>query len=173
MRMIGKEMLSTRKQGGELEKGRDLLSILVQANTDSQLPQSKRMDDEEVLARTLISNNKIYQLLNENNNAEVPTFLAAGHGTTSTQTTWALFALSQKPELQARLRAELRQVQTDSPSVDDLSPEQLPFLEAVVRETMRLHAAVSSVIRVATKDDVIPFAEPFVDKTGKVCREIQ
>lgn len=60
MRNIGKEMLSARKEGGELEKGRDLLSALVRANTDSQLPDSKRMNDEDVLARTLLSNIYIY-----------------------------------------------------------------------------------------------------------------
>lgn len=81
---------------------------------------------------------------------------------------WALYALSQRSDLQSRLRDELRSVPTDTPSADDLGPERLPFLDAVAREPLRLHAAVPSTIRVATKNDVIPVSEPFVDRNGKL-----
>jgi cytochrome P450 len=46
----------------------------------------------------------------------------------------------------------------------------LPYLDAVVRETMRLHAPVPSTFRVATKDDAIPLNTPFKDTKG-VLRE--
>lgn len=78
---------------------------------------------------------------------------------------WCLFALSQKPEIQRKLRAELRAVSTATPGMDELSA--LPYLDAVVRETMRLHAAVSSTIRVAVSDDVLPLGTPFVDRNGR------
>ena len=42
----------------------------------------------------------------------------------------------------------------------------LPYLDAVVREALRLYAPITTTMRVATQDDVIPFAEPFVDKHG-------
>lgn len=44
----------------------------------------------------------------------------------------------------------------------------LPYLDAVVRETLRIHAPVPSTMRVAQKDDVIPVGEPFVDRHGNV-----
>ena len=44
----------------------------------------------------------------------------------------------------------------------------LPYLEAVVRETMRVYAPVSGTIRVADKDDVIPLERPYVDTKGIV-----
>ena len=103
--------------------------------------------------------------------AEVPTFLVAGHETTSTETMWALFALAQKPETQQKLRDELLAVPTETPDMDDLNA--LPYLDAVVRETLRVHAAVTAISRSVNKDDVIPLNVPFVDKKGVEHKEIR
>jgi hypothetical protein len=42
----------------------------------------------------------------------------------------------------------------------------LPYLDMMVRETMRIHAPVPSTIRVAMKDDILPLNAPFKDKKG-------
>ena len=42
----------------------------------------------------------------------------------------------------------------------------LPYLDAVVRETLRLYPAVPGTARIAMQDDVIPLNEDFVDKNG-------
>lgn len=44
----------------------------------------------------------------------------------------------------------------------------LPYLDAVVRETMRVHAPVPSTIRIAVRDDVIPLNTPYTDVKGQV-----
>lgn len=93
-------------------------------------------------------------------------FLLAGHETTSTATMWCLYALTQAPDVQKKLRDELFTLQTEAPTMDELNG--LPYLDAVVRETLRIHAPVPTTMRVATKDDVIPISEPFVDRHGKV-----
>ena len=49
----------------------------------------------------------------------------------------------------------------------------LPYLDAVVRETMRMHGVVPFTNRRAMQDDVIPLAEPFIDKNGVVRTEIK
>jgi cytochrome P450 len=102
--------------------------------------------------------------------AQVPTFLVAGHETTSTATTWALFALTQCPEAQVKLRNELLAVETDNPTMDELNA--LPYLDAVVRETLRIHPPVASTIRVATQDDVLPLNEPVKDRNGNILESI-
>lgn len=153
MDRIGKELLSESKtalaHGEKMEKtswkSRDLLSLLLRANMATDLPESQRMTDEDVLA-------------------QVPTFLVAGHETTSTATTWALYALTQAPEAQSKLREELLTVSTDNPTMDDLNA--LPYLDAVVRETLRVHAPVPSTMRIAMKDDILPLSTPFTDKYG-------
>lgn len=144
---IAKAALEASKDGAqERLHGRDLLTILVKANMASDITESQRMSDEDVLA-------------------QVPTFLVAGYETTSVATTWCLFSLSQAPEAQQKLREELLAMSTDTPSVDDLTA--LPYLDAVIRETLRLHPPIHTSIRVAEKDDVIPLDTLYVDAKGR------
>ncbi|KAF9265256.1 cytochrome P450 [Marasmius fiardii PR-910] len=145
---IARDLLRQRKNTTSEKSGnRDLLSLLVRSNIDTDLPDNQRMSDDEVLA-------------------QVPTFLAAGHETTSTSTTWAIYLLSMYPQTQIRLREELLSaVPTDTPSMEQLNA--LPYLDAVVRETLRLLAPVPATQRMAMKDDVIPLDEPFIDRYGR------
>ena len=97
-------------------------------------------------------------------------FLVAGHETTSGAATWCLFALTQAPEVQKKLREELWTLETDTPTMDELS--SLPYLDAVVRETLRIHAPVPSTIRVAMKDEMIPTADNITMRDGTVRKGI-
>ncbi|KAI0791591.1 cytochrome P450 [Irpex lacteus] len=128
-------------------QGRDLLSLLIKANMATDIPEHQRLSDDEILA-------------------QVPTFMVAGHETTSTATAWALFALAQYPDVQAKLRDELLSVSTESPSMEEL--QALPYLDMVVKEVLRHHTPVPAAIRMAMKDDVIPLNTPFVDRNGVV-----
>ena len=49
--------------------------------------------------------------------------------------------------------------------MDELSA--LSYLDIVVRETLRVHSPITSTIRVAMEDDVIPLNTPFVDKNDQ------
>ncbi|KAJ7235227.1 cytochrome P450 [Mycena rebaudengoi] len=84
----------------------------------------------------------------------------------STSATWALFALTQNVAAQKRLRDELLTVSTDNPSMDELNA--LPYLDCVVRETLRLYAPVPLTGRVAMRDDLIPLSTPYTDVNGTV-----
>jgi cytochrome P450 len=84
--------------------------------------------------------------------------------------------MSQRPELQIRLRSELASVPLPS-STRDTSPlsqeelsalDRLPLLDAIVRETLRVHPPVPGTMRVAVRDDVIPVSKPYIDKYGKL-----
>ncbi|KAF7358392.1 hypothetical protein MVEN_00889300 [Mycena venus] len=153
MGRIGREIIRNSKDemagSGtfEMGRGRDLLSLLVRANTASDVPESQRLSEEEVLA-------------------QVSTFLVAGHETTSTGTTWALFALTQNIPAQTRLRAELLGVDTETPTMDELNA--LPYLDCVVREVLRLYPPVVSTGRVAIQNDVVPLDTPWTDANGIV-----
>ncbi|KAI0768801.1 cytochrome P450 [Trametes elegans] len=132
-------------------KSRDLLTLLIKANIAKDLPASQRLSDADVIG-------------------QIPTFLLAGHETTSTSTTWALYALSTHLGVQTKLREELLAVQTDTPTMEELSA--FPYLDGVVRETLRLHAPVTMLIREAKKDDALPVSEPYTDRFGKVHTDI-
>ncbi|KAJ6496845.1 cytochrome P450 [Mycena vulgaris] len=97
--------------------------------------------------------------------------LLAGFATTAISRHWALVELSMKPETQDRLRAELSLFSTTDPTYDELTSLALPYLDAVVCETLRLHPVLSESTRVALEDDVLPLAKPirtawgtFIDK---------
>ncbi|KAF8331814.1 cytochrome P450 [Amanita rubescens] len=131
----------------DLSKGRDILSLLVRANMATDLPSNQRMCDDDVMA-------------------QIPTFFVAGHETTSVATTWALFALAQRADVQQKLRVELLSFPTDNPTMDELNA--LPYLDKVVREVMRLYAPVPLTARVATADDIIPLEIPVKDEEGNI-----
>ncbi|KAE9411164.1 cytochrome P450 monooxygenase [Gymnopus androsaceus JB14] len=159
MRHIGEQLLHESKaylkatgEKAETWRARDLLSLLVRSNMSTDLQDNQRMSDADVIA-------------------QVPTFLVAGHDTTSVGTTWALYALTQHKSVQNKLREELLSVPTENPTAEDLN--SLPYLDAVVRETLRVHSPAPETARVAVKDDVLPLNIPFTDRSGVVHHEIR
>jgi hypothetical protein len=100
--------------------------------------------------------------------------MLAGHETTSTALSWAVYALSQRPDIQTALREELRTLPLPraASGCEPLDQEtlaaldKLPLLDAVVRETLRLYAPVAFTSRAATEDTTVPLARPFVDAQG-------
>lgn len=70
-----------------------------------------------------------------------------------------------------KLREELLQVATDNPSMDKLN--SLPYLDMVVKETLRHHSPVPMSLRMAMQDDMIPVDSPFTDKKGRVRDHIE
>ncbi|KAL0048837.1 hypothetical protein WJX82_000386 [Trebouxia sp. C0006] len=90
-------------------------------------------------------------------------FFGAGYETTAHAITWALFELAAEPSIQARVRKELSeaglvatpdQPTPRKPDFADLS--KLKVLEAVIKETLRLHVtAPLGSVREADRDMVI------------------
>ncbi|MEO8112987.1 MAG: cytochrome P450 [Phenylobacterium sp.] len=86
---------------------------------------------------------------------QVVTIFLAGHETTSVALAWTWYLLSQHPEAEARLHAELAGVLGGrAPTGDDL--QELPYTRAVIEEAMRLYPPLSSLFaRQAVRDDVV------------------
>lgn len=99
----------------------------------------------------------------------------AGTDTTSLALTWILYLCAVYPDVQDRLRTELLTVLPPAP-VESLTEDEiqslyasvaeLPYLENVIREAMRLIPPVHSSIRVATKDDMVPVSTPIKRKAA-------
>ncbi|KAI9464898.1 cytochrome P450 [Boletus coccyginus] len=79
---------------------------------------------------------------------------------------WALLELSRNPDVQTKLRNELLEHGAD-PTYDQLSND-LPYLDAVIHEILRIHPPVVEITRVAMEDDVIPLSEPVRTKYGEM-----
>ncbi|KAG8794508.1 hypothetical protein FRC12_023915 [Ceratobasidium sp. 428] len=151
-----KAMLRQSSKDGSEGKDRDILSILIKSNMAQETEGASKdqiMSDDEVMG-------------------QISTFLAAGHETTGTSTTWALYALTLYPAVQAKLRQELLGAGLgEAPPMADL--EKLPYLDNFVRETLRVYPAVAMVARQAIQDAVIPVGESYKDRYGVVRNEIR
>ncbi|KAJ5827639.1 hypothetical protein N7447_004402 [Penicillium robsamsonii] len=114
-------------------------------------------DGRDIISVALASGNFTDSML-ENH---LLTFLAAGHETTATSMTWALYALCLYPEIQEKLRTEVRD--RLPPVLDDSSQtlmtaellDSLPYLHAFCNEVFRLYPPAGLTRRVAVNDNSI------------------
>ncbi len=80
------------------------------------------------------------------------TLFAAGHETTARTLSFLWYALSQNPEVERRMHAELDAVLGDAPpTIDDL--KKLPYTLQVVKEVLRLYPAAPMYARDAIAED--------------------
>jgi cytochrome P450 len=80
------------------------------------------------------------------------TLFAAGHETTARTLSFLWYALSQNPEVERRLHAELDSVLGEAPpTINDL--KRLPYTLQVVKEVLRLYPAAPMYARDAVADD--------------------
>ncbi|KAF4119939.1 Cytochrome P450 [Geosmithia morbida] len=82
---------------------------------------------------------------------------AAGHETTSSSLVWTCYLLAKHIDIQERLREEVQRVtRTDDYTYEDADlagvMEQLPLLNGVISETLRLFPTVPTTMREATAD---------------------
>jgi len=109
----------------------DLLSILLNAVDEN----GQRMDDKQL-------------------RDEIMTLLLAGHETSSNALAWTWYLLTQHPEAEERLHAELDQIVAGRiPTVEDLA--QLHYTRMVLQEAMRVYPPVWLLMRRAIRDDEI------------------
>lgn len=116
--------------------------------------ETKANEDTDILSLLIRSNDfndadLVDQLL---------TFLAAGHETTSSALTWAIYLLAIHPTWQTALRSEVRThlpplSTPTAPTSADI--EALPILNAIINETLRLYPTVPLSIRTSVRPTTI------------------
>lgn len=91
------------------------------------------------------------------------TFLIAGHETTATAMTWAIYLLCKHKDIQDKLRQEIRaKIPSLTHDITHSDIDDCSYLQAFCSEVLRLWAPVSITMRVAAKDTVI--AQKFIPK---------
>lgn len=134
--------------------GNDIMSRLVKSN--AFVDAKDRLDEHELLAELL-------------------TMILSGHETTANTLSWTLLELSLHQDVQTRLRSEIRAFLSTLQGHDKVSAsalDTLPYLNAVVKETLRFHAPVYNTARTAARDDVIPLRTPIVNHCGESMHEV-
>lgn len=120
-----------------------------------RLEQKEKRVDVDILSVALESGG----FTEDNLVNQMMTFLAAGHETTAAAMAWAVHLLCLNPDVQTRLRQEIR---NSLPSIDDAEAsitsqtlDCLPYLHAVCNEILRVKAPVPVTLREAGKDTTI------------------
>jgi len=74
------------------------------------------------------------------------TMLAMGHENVATCMSWAIYLLARHPESQERVRQEVKAAVTGDKHLGD-AENKLPYLEAVLKETVRLYPSIPMLSR--------------------------
>ncbi|KAI5116715.1 hypothetical protein M0805_003227 [Coniferiporia weirii] len=151
--------LSVARANEEGSKARDILSLLLHAQNHA--PADERLPDAEVIGHII-------------------TLIFAAQDTTSSALTRILHLLASRPAAQARLRTEIRQAQCSEETASVSAKEEwdydalmhLPYLDAVVRETLRLHSPVSWIWRVARQPTTLPLRRPLQGTDGSTINSV-
>ncbi|KAG9441571.1 hypothetical protein H6P81_017425 [Aristolochia fimbriata] len=125
----------------------------------------KQIDDREISRSTSKHqrrNDFLDALLDEENaelsrielNALFTDLFVAGSDTSSVTVEWAMSELLRNPESMARARTELDEVMGERAEVEESDIPRLPYLQAVVKETLRLHPPVPFLIPHRAECDV-------------------
>ncbi|CAI4216201.1 unnamed protein product [Parascedosporium putredinis] len=87
---------------------------------------------------------------------QIVALLLAGRDTTASTLSFALYELSRRPDVVAKLRREILATvgSRRCPTYRDL--KNMPYLKAVVNETLRLYPVVPFNVRVALRDTTLP-----------------
>lgn len=81
---------------------------------------------------------------------EAMTLFIAGHETTANALSWTFYLLAQHPQVEQKLVAELQPYTTTPLTLPQLA--QLPYLEMVIKESMRLYPPAWATTRIALED---------------------
>lgn len=106
-------------------------------------------------------------LSDENIRNQVLTFLVAGHETTASTLSFALYFLSQHPEVAERARAEVDELWADPADTSSVAFEQaarLRYVRRIIEETLRLWPAGPAFFRKPREDTLI--GEKYLVKKG-------
>ncbi|KII90987.1 hypothetical protein PLICRDRAFT_52656 [Plicaturopsis crispa FD-325 SS-3] len=129
----------------QVGQGRDIMSILLKANMEAD--EAERISDEELIG-------------------QMSTLLFAAFDTTSYALARILHLLAEHPEVQEKLRNEITEARREKGNLDYDELVGLPYLEAVCRETLRVHAPVPFLSRTTRKDIVLPLSQPIKGVDG-------
>jgi len=140
-------------------------------------PEWEKKDMLTMLLKAQISGDKSRQLREEEIVEIVVSTIFGGHGTIALAMTWVLFEIAKRPEIQARMRAEILEMMNTVHARGDidwtpLDLDSLHYTDAVIRESFRHSSIIVDVRRQATKDDVLPLSKPITTLSGKVIHEL-
>ena len=154
-------------------KRNDLIDMMIDAiNEDSQNTEQEddlhAMDQYEKDAK-IMGITKKKKLSHDDVIATALLMLSAGYDTTGTAMSYILYELALNQDCQETLLEEIREASEEVNNMPYEVLQSLPYLDAVIQETLRKHPVIANLERLCTKDYKIPGHE-YVIKKGDVIR---
>ncbi|KAH6809408.1 hypothetical protein C2S51_027191 [Perilla frutescens var. frutescens] len=88
----------------------------------------------------------------DNIKAIILDILAGGTDTTSATLEWAMTEILKHPNILSNLQKEVREILKDRQDITDDDLEKMPYLKAVIKETLRLHPPIPLYGRIAREE---------------------
>lgn len=114
-------------------KGKEELQVVKRALNVKFNSSNKKLSENEVISQAF-------------------GFLMAGYETTATALTYATYELALNPDVQEKLRDEVNASLNSNGKIDYEVLCRLPYLDAVISETLRNHSPAIKIMRLATQE---------------------
>ncbi|CAL1389281.1 unnamed protein product [Linum trigynum] len=139
---------------GALTKYDQLVERIINEHEEKALKNETgaRMDVLDILLETYNDPNAELQLSKKDIKSFLLDIFFAGTDTSSAAMQWAMGELMNSPAALHKLRHEIDTVVGSSRLVRDSDVPNLPYLQAVIRETLRLHPSAPLIIRECAED---------------------
>ncbi|GAB6023594.1 Cytochrome P450 4V2 [Chamberlinius hualienensis] len=120
----------------------------------NSLPSDSKSVEKKRLAFLDLLLDQSTKLSDRDVREEVDTFMFEGHDTTSSGVSWSLYCIAKYPEVQQKVRSELKELLQDDYDRPFISQDlkKMKYLECVIKESMRLFPPVPYFARRLTKD---------------------
>lgn len=160
------------RQRKKVRQYREALRRVNQAMADvleQRLEQMRRNEDtpQDILA--IMLEGLATHCSKEDLVSEMVTLLVAGQETTAAVLASLLMELGRQPEYKQRVREEVESVIGDKSSFDVEDLEQLPWITAVIKETLRLYPPAEGTTRELSEDTVLGGYKVFKGTSVFVC----
>ncbi|CAI0386891.1 unnamed protein product, partial [Linum tenue] len=137
------------------ERFDSMMERIIEEHVEARMNKKKKTtvkDLLDVLLDIKEDQDSEIKLTRENIKAFIWDIFAAGTESSAITTEWAMAELINHPEILNRARKEIDSVVGKSRLVQESDIPNLPYLQAIVKETMRLHPAAPLIMRESSRD---------------------
>jgi cytochrome P450 len=158
------------KMNRDMRRSRAIIINKATEIIDTKVAEAEQDTGGKDIISLIVKDNRKLQALGEQGLSfetirdQIMTFLGAGHDTTATGIAWTLHLLATHPEIQSRLREEVKDyfpflfdanLRHDFDSLADADPDQLPYMHNVCRESLRFIPPIPMTVRQSLADDTL------------------